>query len=82
MDFRTLNKRSYVKGIKPFISGLTIARGSNQPFRSNAIDFQEMIFRLLNFENTFTDTNIITWITYGYLPVENLVFFELIMLKP
>ena len=29
----------YVKGIKSFISGLTFARGRNQPFRSNAIDF-------------------------------------------
>jgi hypothetical protein len=28
-----------VKGIKPFISGLTFARGNNQPFRSNAIAF-------------------------------------------
>jgi hypothetical protein len=28
-----------VKGIKPFISGLTFARERNQPFRSNAIAF-------------------------------------------
>jgi hypothetical protein len=38
------------------ISGLTFARGSNQPFLSNAIVFlsssRANIFRLFNFENT------------------------------
>ena len=33
--FRHLTKEHNVKGIKLFISGLTYARGSNQPFRSN-----------------------------------------------
>jgi hypothetical protein len=36
---KTLSKRSYVKDLKQFISGLTFARGSNQPFISNAIVF-------------------------------------------
>jgi hypothetical protein len=39
MDFHTLNKSSFVKGIKPFISDLTFSRRSNQPFTSNAIAF-------------------------------------------
>jgi hypothetical protein len=36
-----------MRGIKPIT---TLARGSYQSFRSNAIAF--LIFRLLNFENT------------------------------
>jgi carbamate kinase len=56
-----------VKDLKQFISGLTFARGSNQPFISNAIVFlsssRSDIFRLFDFENTvegdtFTDINI------------------------
>ena len=35
----SLSKQSYVKDLKQFISGLTFARGSNQPFISNAIVF-------------------------------------------
>ena len=45
-----------MKDLKQFISGLTFARGSNQPFLSNAIVFLSSsnadIFRLFNFENT------------------------------
>jgi hypothetical protein len=45
-----------VKDLKQFISGLTFARRSNQPFISNAIVFLSSlradIFRLFNFENT------------------------------
>jgi carbamate kinase len=44
------------KRLKQFISGLTFARGSNQPFISNAIVFMSSsrsdIFRLFDFENT------------------------------
>jgi hypothetical protein len=55
-----------VKGIKPFISGLTFARGNNQPFRSNAIAFlssSRADIQTFDFENTvegdtFTDINI------------------------
>jgi hypothetical protein len=56
-----------VKDFKQFISGLTFARGSNQPFISNVIVFLSSsradIFRLFNFENTverdtFTDIDI------------------------
>jgi hypothetical protein len=54
--FKALSKRSYVKDLKQFISGLTFARGSNQPFISNAIVFLSSsradMFRLFNFENT------------------------------
>ena len=54
--FKTLSKRSYVKDLKQFISGLTFAKGSNQPFISNAIVFLSSsradMFRLFNFENT------------------------------
>ena len=53
---KTLSKRSYVKDLKQFISGLTFARGSNQPFISNAIVFLSSsradMFRLFNFEKT------------------------------
>lgn len=31
--------KAFVKGFQQFISGLTYASGSNQSFRSNAIDF-------------------------------------------
>ena len=45
-----------MKDLKQFISGLTFARGSNQPFISNAIVFlsssRANIFRLFDFENT------------------------------
>ena len=45
-----------MKDLKQFISGLTFARGSNQPFISNAIVFLSSsradIFRFFNFENT------------------------------
>jgi hypothetical protein len=44
-----------VKGIKPFISGLTFARGNNQPFRSNAIAFlssSRADIQTFDFENT------------------------------
>jgi hypothetical protein len=45
-----LNFSTYVKDFKQFISGLTFARGSNQPFISNAIVFLSSsradIFRL------------------------------------
>jgi hypothetical protein len=54
--FKALSKRSYVKDLKQFISGLTFARGSNQPFISNAVVFLSSsradMFRLFNFENT------------------------------
>ena len=44
-----------MKDLKQFISGLTFARGSNQPFfLTNAIVFlsSSRVFRLFNFENT------------------------------
>jgi hypothetical protein len=45
-----------VKDLKQFIYGLTFARGSNQPFISNAIVFLSSsradLLRLFNFENT------------------------------
>ena len=45
-----------MKHLKQFISGLTFARGSNQPLILNAIVFLSSsradIFRLFNFENT------------------------------
>ena len=55
-----------MKGFKQFISGLTFASGSNQPFRSNAIAFlssssvhiQTFEFLKHSRRDTFTNINI------------------------
>ena len=71
-----------MKDLKQFISGLTFARGSNQPFfLSNAIVFLSSsradIFRLFNFENTVEGIPLLILIYH----MDNILTLHLFLLR-
>jgi hypothetical protein len=70
-----------VKDLKKFISGLTFARGNNQPFLSNAIVFLSSsradIFRLFNFENTVEGIPLLILIYH----MDNILTLHLFLLR-
>jgi hypothetical protein len=69
-----------VKDLKQFISGLTFARGSNQPFfLTNAIVFlsSSRVFRLFNFENTVEGIPLLILIYH----MDNILTLHLFLLR-
>ena len=69
-----------MKDLKQFISGLTFARGSNQPFfLTNAIVFlsSSRVFRLFNFENTVEGIPLLILIYH----MDNILTLHLFLLR-